>query len=611
MPDQTTDPHRGDILIVDDTLANLRLLTDMLREQGFKVRGAPNGSIALNAVRSNRPDLVLLDINMPGMDGYEVCRQLKADRQTCNVPIIFLSALDEVLDKVRAFEVGGIDYITKPFQLEEVLVRIETHLKLKQLQEQLQQAKEVAERARNEADRANRAKSAFLANMSHEIRTPMNAILGYAQILGSDSALSAMQRQAVRTIETSGDHLLSLINDVLDLSRIEAGREELLLADFDLRAVVQTLDDMFELHCEQKNLNWKVDADLPPLWVHGDEKKLSQVLINLLGNAVKFTEAGEVVLKVSARPEHRYSFEVIDTGPGIPLDRQEAIFEPFQQDERGRQKGGTGLGLAIARQHAGLMGGRLEVESELDQGSRFFFTLKLSPARGEPHVEADNPWSRVVHLAPDFKLRTLVVDDIATNRDILAHMLQQIGVEVHLAASGAQALEQVRDTMPDIIFMDIRMPGLDGTEMLERIVEEFGKEAVKMVAISALVLEYQSQRYLEAGFDGFIRKPFRTEQIYACLAELTGVEYTYARAEPAATATAPALDPAAIVLPRPVLDGLKEAVRMQSITELKNQLETLDASSAGGQRLASHLRHLSQQYDMKAIGAILDQIRYE
>jgi DNA-binding response OmpR family regulator len=272
MLDQTNRSHGGDILIVDDTLGNLRLLTDMLREDGFKVRGAPNGSIALSAAQSSRPDLILLDINMPGMNGYEVCQRLKADEWTRDIPVIFLSALDEALDKVKAFEMGGIDYITKPFQLEEVRVRIENQLRIKQLQGELQQARDVAEQARNEADRANRAKSAFLANMSHEIRTPMNAILGYAQILGSDPALSTKQHQAVQTIENSGEHLLSLINDVLDLSKIEAGREELHLVDFDLGNLVQMLSSMFELRCRQKNLQWRVETDLLLLRVRGDEK---------------------------------------------------------------------------------------------------------------------------------------------------------------------------------------------------------------------------------------------------------------------------------------------------------------------------------------------------
>jgi CheY-like chemotaxis protein len=336
-------------------------------------------------------------------------------------------------------------------------------------------------------------------------------------------------------------------------------------------------------------------------------KKLTQALINLLGNAVKFTAEGEVVLRVMARAEQRYNFEVIDTGPGIPLDRQEAIFEPFQQDQEGLQQGGTGLGLAISGKHIELMGGQLEVDSGLDQGSRFFFTLELPPAQDEVQDALDNPWSRVIGLAPDCAVRALVVENTASNRDLLAQMLQQIGVEVHLATRGDQVVKQMCASMPDIVFLDIRMPGMDGIETRQKIVDEFGAEAVKIVALSTAVIERQN--FLEVGFDGFIGKPFRPEHLCASMAALLGTEYIYARAEPGVAEKVLVLDPASMALPGPVLDRLKEAVKRQSVTELNKQLETLGALSDTGQVLAAHLRQLSQQYNMKAIGDILEEIR--
>jgi signal transduction histidine kinase len=185
--------------------------------------------------------------------------------------------------------------------------------------------------------------------MGHEIRTPMNAILGYAQILDGDPGLQDSHRKAIETI---GEHLLGLINDILDISKIEAGRETLNLTDFDLRDMVDGLGSMFAMRCQQKGLDWKIEADIPTGRVHGDEGKLRQVLINLLGNAVKFTQEGEVGLKVEARAEYRYSFAIRDTGPGIPEDKQTSIFEPFQQEDEGMRQGGTGLGLAISLRHA-------------------------------------------------------------------------------------------------------------------------------------------------------------------------------------------------------------------------------------------------------------------
>ena len=307
----------GNVLIVDDTLANMRLLTQMLREQGYKVRGAPNGEIALNAVRDAPPDVILLDINMPGLNGYDVCRRLKADDGTQHIPIIFLSALDAPFDKVAAFDAGGADYVSKPFQIEEVLARVEHQLRLRRLQEELVESRIAAEAA-------SQAKSAFLANMSHEIRTPMNAILGYSQIMSDDAGLTPLQRKAIDTIESSGEHLLALINDILDLSKIEAGREALHQEPFVVTDLVRDLAALFEMRSQQKGLTWRLEIEVEDSRVMGDAKKLRQTLINLLGNAVKFTDSGEVCLGLHAAGADLYRFEVRDSGPGIP-PRQTAV----------------------------------------------------------------------------------------------------------------------------------------------------------------------------------------------------------------------------------------------------------------------------------------------
>jgi signal transduction histidine kinase len=604
MSGQKTAADRGNILIVDDTLANLRLLTEMLREQGYKVRGAPNGEIALNAARSSPPDIVLLDINMPGMNGYEVCQEMKSDERIRDLPIIFLSALDEALDKVKAFQVGGVDYITKPFQLEEVLARIESQLKMQRLQGELKEA-------RQEAERANQAKSLFLANMSHEIRTPMNAILGYAQILVDDEELTDKQRKGIETIRTSGEHLLALINDVLDLSKIEAGREELHQSDFNLQNLVRTLSTMFHMRCEQKGLRWRVEDELSATPVHGDEKKLRQVLINLLGNAVKFTEEGEVVLKVSTCGEHRYRFEVADTGPGIPTDRQATVFEAFQQEEGGWEKGGTGLGLAIARRHVALMGGQLEIESTAGVGTSFSFSLIILPAEEGETVDEEKSWAHVTRLISGRKVQALLVDDMETDRDILAQLLERVGVKVRQAMRGSQALEQLNENMPDVVFLDIRMPEMDGTQVLEKIRAEYGSNGVKVIAVSASVLEHQRQGYLKAGFDQFIAKPFRPEKIYASLAELLGVEFEYAPPGTSTAAEASAFDPSSLVLPESLWNDLHSAVKIHNISELNQHLEKVNALGVAGEQLAAFLRQLNQKYDMKAIAAVLDEVRHE
>ncbi len=576
----------ANLLIVDDTPANLRLLIDMLREQGYAVRGVRSGERALATAKADPPDIVLLDINMPEMDGYEVCQRFKADERLAAIPIIFLSALDEALDKVKAFEVGGVDYISKPFQLEEVLARIDNHLTLSRVQERLRQA--------------DRAKSTFLANMSHEIRTPMNAILGYAQILADHPALDAQLRPAVDIIRTSGDHLLGLINDILDLSKIEAGREELHPVDFDLSGFATGLSAMFRLRCEQKGLLWEEEVALEKQRVFADENKLRQILVNLLGNAVKFTGEGSVRLQIAVVEGRRFRFVVEDTGPGIDPQHQAAIFDPFHQDAEGLAQGGTGLGLTIARRHVELLGGELALESQPGRGTRFSFEVELPLYEGEPGVEPEKPWAQVVRLQPGTEVDALVVDDVDTNRDILAQFLQPIGVKVRLVDDGESALQAVRDARPDIVLLDIQLPDIDGTEVFTRLVEEHGVGAMKVVAVSASVLDHERRHCLEMGFDAFLSKPFRKEELYACLAELLDVEYEYAQAEQAVALPS-------IALPQTLYDQLKEALRIRNVTTLDRLFDDIEALGVDGSALAAHLRILSQQYDLKAIADLLDE----
>jgi two-component system sensor histidine kinase ChiS len=408
---------------------------------------------------------------------------------------------------------------------------------------ELQHSKEAAEAA-------NRAKSVFLANMSHELRTPLNAILGFTQLMRRDPNLTADQGENLDIVGRSGEHLLGLINSVLEMSKIEAGRVVLSEQEFDLYRLLDGLEEMFRLRAEGKGLALALDrAPEVPQYVRADEGKIRQVLMNLLGNAVKFTPSGGVILrvfcadKVAGREVPRQSacrlvFEVEDTGPGISPQDLEGVFKPFVQAttngdliSRLQAQEGTGLGLSISRQYARLMGGDVTVSSELGRGSVFCFNALVEPVSAEA-VRPARPWRRVVGLQPGQPAyRLLTVDDKEVNRKLLVKILVPLGFEVREAANGQEALEIWESWSPQLIWMDMRMPGMDGYQATRRIKSTTKGQATVIVAVTASALEEDRTIILSEGCDGYIRKPFQEEEILEALKKHLGVQFVYKELE--------------------------------------------------------------------------------
>jgi CheY-like chemotaxis protein len=324
---------------------------------------------------------------------------------------------------------------------------------------------------------------------------------------------------------------------------------------------------------------------------------------------VKFTERGCVTLRAFAQGGDTWRFEVEDTGQGIPREVRKNIFEPFQRGPNSGDLGGTGLGLAIANRQVKLMGGVLNVESTTGHGSLFHFAVQLPRIR-PVNEYAHEPEREIEHLAEGCQVRALVVDDIRENREILSNMLTTIGCEIMLAENGRQAVEAVRSSRPDVVFMDMRLPEMDGLEATRRIVEEFGPCGVKIVAASASALDHERLRYLEAGCDDFVAKPFRAERIYSCLRNLLNLEFIY-RQNPPRGSTVPGIDLAQVVLSEDLAARLVMAAELHSATVLKNCLAEVEALGSHGCRLADHLRRFLSCYDMEMIQRIVAQIPVE
>ncbi len=570
-------PDSPSILAVDDDPGNLLVLYNHLSLQNFSVMTASNGAEALGLIESGRkPDLVLMDIIMPRMTGIEVCQEIRRKYSQIELPVIMLTAKDQVADLVGSFESGANDYLVKPFSKEELIVRVKTHINLARMHNNLKELNEMLEEkvcertselsrsiaklknteealvAANEqfedalkisdemaqrAGAASNSKSEFLASMSHEIRTPLNGILGYTQILGRDTSLSEQQAEAVETIHRCGEHLLMVIEDILDISKIEAGKVELKPTHFHLAGFLKNTTEIAQIRAYEKGISfdYKVSADLPQV-VYSDETRLRQILLNLLNNAIKFTDNGKIAFTVSRElPKEtdnrqgnlRIRFMVKDTGIGIPVEKLKEIFLPFHQaHDREIQIEGSGLGLAISRRLVNLMGEELNVQSIAGQGSTFWFDLEFSEIECKADVVATEEKKTVIGFKGG-KCCVLIADDAEANRTFLKEALLPLGFEVAEAFNGADAIEKAAEIQPDLILMDLIMPIMNGFEATRQVRKITSLTDIVIIGVSANVSDISKDEGLAAGCDDWITKPVYIDELLKRLQAHLKLEWIY------------------------------------------------------------------------------------
>ncbi len=457
--------------------------------------------------------------------------------------------------------------------------------------------------AKDAAEAANRAKSAFLANMSHELRTPLNAILGFTNLLRRQPEAQPDEVEKLDIVHRSGEHLLSLINAVLDLSKIEAGRYQLEEVDFDLNHLLDDLEAMFRLRADTKGLDLAFERDHEILtYIHADNLKLRQVLINLLGNAVKFTEQGSIRCQVSRdEVEDRLRFSISDTGPGIAADELASLFEAFTQTQVGRaSQKGTGLGLAISQQFVQLMGGELSVESEVGKGSTFSFSIPIRIAESE----IDTTERTAIRLAPDQPIyRMLVVDDDEINRRLLVELLHPFGFELREAENGAEAVKEFETWNPHLIWMDMRMPVMDGYAATKEIKSGPTGNEIPIIAVTASTYEGARGQVLAAGCEDLIRKPFREGQIFHMLEKHLGVEFIYQDLEPPPPAVSKSFVKQQISLPAELHQNLLTALEYHSPQLIEASISALESDYP---ELATYLHKLANEFEYDQMKTLIE-----
>ena len=536
--------EKNSVLIVDDQEINLEILQCILSPE-YTVYMAKGGLSALKSIDEHLPDLILLDIVMPDMNGFVVLETIKKSEKTSNIPVIIITGLGSTEDEEKGMALGAADFIHKPFSNYVVKARVSNQIRI------INQNRDL-EAAVISAETANRSKSSFLARMSHEIRTPLNAVLGIAEVQLQNETLHSDVKEAFTRIFNSGDLLLGIINDILDMSKIEAGKLELIQAKYDIASLLNDTVFLNMIKYENKPIDFILNVDEHvPSELSGDALRIRQILNNLLSNAFKYTKEGKVELSITSEQASNDTVTLVirvrDTGQGMTPEQIGRLFDEYSRFNMqvNRMTEGTGLGMGIAQNLVHMMDGEILVESESGKGSLFTVRLPQGNTGAAPLGKKTAEKLKQFRLTYEAKMekfrikrepipfgKVLVVDDMEMNLYVSKEMLSPYGLQIDTAVSGHEAIEKIKANRYDIVFMDHMMPVMDGVEATREI-RKLGKEYEKLpvVALTANAVSGMKEMFLANGFNGFISKPVILQELDAVLKEWMSPEKITPRKE--------------------------------------------------------------------------------